>query len=70
LPGRPLRTRCTGEFGNEALPDIYDKLVAGSSRYVMVCEVPQHNPSPVEVTRRGHEHPLDDSAWFLMEKQS
>jgi len=84
----------------EALPDIYDKLAAASSRYVMVCEY--YNPSPVEVTYRGHEHalfkrdfageimdahpelrlvdygfayhrdpmhPLDDSTWFLMEKQ-
>jgi len=83
-----------------ALPDIYDKLVAASSRYVMVCEY--YNPTPVEVTYRGHEqalfkrdfageildahpelrlvdygftyhrdpqHPLDDSTWFLMEKQ-
>ena len=40
----------------EALPDIYDKLVAASSRYVMVCEY--YNPSPVEVTYRGHEHAL------------
>ena len=85
----------------QSLPDIYDKLVAASSRYVMVCEY--YNPSPVEVTYRGHEHalfkrdfageimdahpelrlvdygftyhrdpqhPLDDSTWFLMEKQS
>jgi spore coat polysaccharide biosynthesis protein SpsF len=84
----------------EALPDIYDKLVASSSRYVMVCEY--YNPSPVEVSYRGQEHalfkrdfageildahpelalldygftyhrdphhPLDDSTWFLMEKQ-
>jgi pseudaminic acid biosynthesis-associated methylase len=84
----------------EALPSIYDKLVAASSRYVMVCEY--YNPSPVEVSYRGHEHalfkrdfageildahpelrlvdygftyhrdpvhPLDDSTWFLMEKQ-
>jgi pseudaminic acid biosynthesis-associated methylase len=84
----------------EALPDIYDKLVAASSRYVMVCEY--YNPTPVEVSYRGHEnalfkrdfageildahpelrlvgygftyhrdplHPLDDSTWFLMEKQ-
>ena len=84
----------------EALPDIYDKLVAASSRYVMVCEY--YNPSPVEVTYRGHEHalfkrdfageildahpelrlvdygftyhrdpvhPLDDTTWFLMERQ-
>ena len=85
----------------QALPEIYDKLVAASSRYVMVCEY--YNPSPVEVSYRGHEHalfkrdfageimdahpelrlvdygftyhrdpqhPLDDSTWFLMEKQS
>jgi len=84
----------------EALPDIYDKLVAASSRYVMVCEY--YNPTPVGVSYRGHEnalfkrdfageildahpelrlldygftyhrdpqHPLDDSTWFLMEKQ-
>ena len=85
----------------ESLPDVYDKLVAASSRYVMVCEY--YNPTPVEVSYRGHEHalfkrdfageildahpelrlvdygftyhrdpqhPLDDSTWFLMEKQS
>jgi pseudaminic acid biosynthesis-associated methylase len=85
----------------ESLPDIYDKLVAASSRYVMVCEY--YNPSPVEVSYRGQEHalfkrdfageildahpeltlvdygftyhrdplhPLDDSTWFLMEKQT
>jgi spore coat polysaccharide biosynthesis protein SpsF len=84
----------------ESLPDVYAKLVAASSRYIMVCEY--YNPSPVEVSYRGHEHalfkrdfageildahpelrlvnygftyhrdpqhPLDDSTWFLMEKQ-
>ena len=84
----------------DALPSIYAKLVAASSRYVMVCEY--YNPTPVEVSYRGHEqalfkrdfageildshpelrlvdygftyhrdphHPLDDSTWFLMEKQ-
>ena len=84
----------------DALPGIYDKLVAASARYVMVCEY--YSPTPVEVTYRGHEHalfkrdfageildahpelrlvdygftyhrdpvhPLDDSTWFLMEKQ-
>ena len=40
----------------QALPDIYDKLVASSSRYVMVCEY--YNPTPVEVAYRGHEHAL------------
>ncbi|MEP7370066.1 MAG: pseudaminic acid biosynthesis-associated methylase [Dermatophilaceae bacterium] len=85
----------------QLLPSVYDKLVASSSRYVMVCEY--YNPSPVEVSYRGHEHalfkrdfageildahpelrlvaygftyhrdpvhPLDDSTWFLMEKQA
>jgi len=84
----------------KALPAVYDKLVAASSRYVMVCEY--YNPSPVAVSYRGREqalfkrdfageildahpelalvdygftyhrdtaHPLDDSTWFLMEKQ-
>jgi spore coat polysaccharide biosynthesis protein SpsF len=40
----------------QALPDIYDKLVAASSRYVMVCEY--YNPTPVEVSYRGHEQAL------------
>jgi pseudaminic acid biosynthesis-associated methylase len=40
----------------EALPEIYDKLVAASSRYVMICEY--YNPSPVEVEYRGQGHAL------------
>jgi len=40
----------------QALPDIYDKLVAASSRYVMVCEY--YSPTPVDVNYRGHEHAL------------
>ena len=36
--------------------DVYSTLVECSSRYVMVCEY--YNPSPVEVTYRGHEHAL------------
>ena len=40
----------------EALPGIYDKLVAASSRYVMVCEY--YSPTPVEVRYRGHEQAL------------
>ena len=40
----------------EALPDIYDKLVAASSRYVMVCEY--YSPTPVEVRYRGHQQAL------------
>jgi spore coat polysaccharide biosynthesis protein SpsF len=40
----------------ESLPDIYDKLVAASSRYVMVCEY--YNPTPVEISYRGQDHAL------------
>ena len=40
----------------QALPEIYHKLVACSRRYVMVCEY--YNPSPVEVSYRGHEQAL------------
>lgn len=35
----------------DALPSVYDKLVAASRRWVMVCEY--YNPTPVEVTYRG-----------------
>jgi pseudaminic acid biosynthesis-associated methylase len=40
----------------QMLPSVYDKLVASSSRYVMVCEY--YNPTPVEVSYREHEHAL------------
>ena len=40
----------------ESLPDVYDTLAAASARYVMVCE--HHNPTPVEVSYRSHEHAL------------
>jgi spore coat polysaccharide biosynthesis protein SpsF len=40
----------------QMLPSVYDKLVAASARYVMVCEY--YNPTPVEVSYRGHEHAL------------
>ncbi|NMM22102.1 MAG: hypothetical protein HHJ11_01140 [Phycicoccus sp.] len=40
----------------ESRPDVYDKLVAASSRYIIVCEY--YNPTPVEVSYRGHEHSL------------
>jgi spore coat polysaccharide biosynthesis protein SpsF len=38
------------------LPDVYAALMAGSRRFVMVCEY--FNPTPVEVAYRGHEHAL------------
>ena len=36
--------------------DVYAALVASSRRFVMVCEY--FNPTPVEVSYRGHEHAL------------
>jgi pseudaminic acid biosynthesis-associated methylase len=36
----------------DALPQVYDKLVAASSRYLLVVEY--YNPVPVAVTYRGH----------------
>jgi pseudaminic acid biosynthesis-associated methylase len=36
----------------EALPKVYDKLVASSGRYVLVAEY--YNPSPVAISYRGH----------------
>ena len=36
----------------EMLPAVYDKMVAMSSRYVMVAEY--YNPTPVELNYRGH----------------
>lgn len=83
------------------LTDVYAALVAGSRRFVMVCEY--FNPTPVEIPYRGYEHalfkrdfagelldaypelrlvdygftyhrdprfPLDDSTWFLLEKNA
>lgn len=35
----------------DELPETYDRLVAASSRYVMICEY--FNPTPVEVLYRG-----------------
>ena len=40
----------------ELLPEVYDRLVRTSRRWVMVCEY--YNPVPVEVSYRGHEHAL------------
>lgn len=36
--------------------DVYSALVESSNRYVMVCEY--YNPTPVEVSYRGHEQAL------------
>lgn len=37
----------------ERLPDAYDVLAAASARYVVIAEY--YNPTPVELTYRGHE---------------
>jgi len=36
----------------EALPQVYDKLVAASSRYLLLAEY--YNPAPVAISYRGH----------------
>ena len=36
----------------DALPDVYDKLVAATHRYLLVAEY--YNPSPVAIPYRGH----------------
>ncbi|GAA1255267.1 pseudaminic acid biosynthesis-associated methylase [Oryzihumus leptocrescens] len=40
----------------DRLPEVYAKLVQASSRYVLVCEY--YNPTPVEVSYRGHSEAL------------
>lgn len=54
----------------DALPQVYDKLVAASGRYVMVAEY--YNPVPVAISYRGHSDRLfkRDFAGELMERHS
>ena len=40
----------------EYLENVYDNLVNGSNRYVLVAEY--YNPSPTKITYRGHEDRL------------
>lgn len=40
----------------EHLPEVYDKLVASTKRYVLVAEY--YNPSPVAISYRGHSEKL------------
>ena len=40
----------------DVLPQVYDKLVASSSRYVMIAEY--YNPTPVAIPYRGHDDRL------------
>jgi pseudaminic acid biosynthesis-associated methylase len=50
------------------LPQVYDRLVAASNRYVMVAEY--YNPTPVALPYRGHEQRLfkRDFAGELMDR--
>lgn len=52
----------------DALPQVYDKLVAASGRYVLVAEY--YNPAPVAITYRGHADRLfkRDFAGEIMER--
>lgn len=36
----------------DALPEVYEKLISSSNRYLLVAEY--YNPSPVSITYRGH----------------
>lgn len=52
----------------EALPQVYDKLVAASSRYLLVAEY--YSPAPVAIPYRGHTDRLfkRDFAGEIMER--
>lgn len=52
----------------DELTRVYDLMVHASARWVMVCEY--YNPTPVEVSYRGHEHALfkRDFAGELMDR--
>lgn len=40
----------------EKLKDVYDKLASFAARYLLICEY--YNPSPIEVSYRGHQEKL------------
>jgi len=40
----------------EMLPEVYDKMVESSSRYVLIAEY--YNPSPMEIPYRGHSNKM------------
>ncbi|MBE0471897.1 MAG: pseudaminic acid biosynthesis-associated methylase [Methyloprofundus sp.] len=52
----------------EMLPEVYDKMVSASSRYVMVAEY--YNPTPMEINYRGHSNKMfkRDFAGEMMER--
>jgi pseudaminic acid biosynthesis-associated methylase len=54
----------------EALPQVYDKLVATAGRYLLVAEY--YNPAPVAIPYRGHSDRLfkRDFAGEIMERHS
>lgn len=53
----------------DMLPDVYDKLAASTSRYLLVAEY--YNPSPVSIPYRGHSDKLfkRDFAGEIMERR-
>jgi len=54
----------------EVLPQVYDKLVAATNRYLLVCEY--YNPVPVSIDYRGHKERLfkRDFAGEIMDRHS
>jgi pseudaminic acid biosynthesis-associated methylase len=52
----------------EMLPEVYDKMVEASSRYVLIAEY--YNPSPAEILYRGHSNKMfkRDFAGELMDR--
>lgn len=54
----------------EALPQVYDKLIASTRRYLMVAEY--YNPAPVAIPYRGHSDRLfkRDFAGEIMERHN
>lgn len=52
----------------EMLPEVYDKMVEASSRYVLIAEY--YNPSPAEIPYRGHSNKMfkRDFAGELMDR--
>lgn len=53
----------------DMLPDVYDKLAASTSRYLLIAEY--YNPSPVSIPYRGHSDRLfkRDFAGEIMERR-
>jgi spore coat polysaccharide biosynthesis protein SpsF len=54
----------------DVLPQVYDKLVAATNRYLLVCEY--YNPVPVSIDYRGHKEKLfkRDFAGEIMDRHA